>query len=98
MSLVGPRPVIPYEVNDSWEILRTVGRATEVALGAPAEHVGMMAWTDMAVLGQAGTEAVNIGPGGSPLNFADEYVLESEFEGAIRTYVSAAIDYCNQPP
>jgi acetylornithine deacetylase/succinyl-diaminopimelate desuccinylase-like protein len=94
--LWGPR--IPYEVNDSWEILRTVGRATEVALGAPAEHVGMMAWTDMAVLGQAGTEAVNIGPGGSPLNFADEYVLESEFEGAIRTYVSAAIDYCNQPP
>jgi acetylornithine deacetylase/succinyl-diaminopimelate desuccinylase-like protein len=94
--LWGPR--IPYEVNTSWEILRTVDRATEIALGAPAKHVGMLAWTDMAVLGEAGTEAVNIGPGGSPLNFPDEYVLESEFEGAVRTYVGAAIDYCNQSP
>lgn len=90
--LWGPR--IPYEVDTSWEILQTLRRVTEVALGASAEHVGMMAWTDMAVLGQAGTEAVNIGPGGSPLNFPDEYVLEREFEGAVRTYVGAALDYC----
>jgi acetylornithine deacetylase/succinyl-diaminopimelate desuccinylase-like protein len=92
--LWGPR--ILHEVDTSWEIIRTVELATEMALGAPAEHVGMMAWTDMAVLGLAGTETVNIGPGGSPLNFPDEFVLQSEFEGAVRTYVGAALDYCNR--
>ena len=46
----------------------------------------------------AGIPCVNIGPGGLPYNFAEEYVLQDEYLNAVRTYVAAALDFCNRAP
>ena len=51
----------------------------------------------MCVLDRAGIPAVNIGPGGPPYNWADEYVTVDEYLAAVRTYAATIQDFCNQP-
>ena len=91
--LSGPR--VPFEADPQWEILGVVERASQAATGRLPQRQGMAAWLDAAVLAPVGIPCVNIGPGGLPYTFTDEYVLQDEYLNAVRTYVAAALDFCN---
>jgi acetylornithine deacetylase/succinyl-diaminopimelate desuccinylase-like protein len=90
--LSGPR--VPFQVDPGWEIPKVVESAYAHVTGQPVERTGLAYWTGMAVLAPAGIECVNIGPGGAPYNFADEYILEQEYFDAIKTYMASAYRFC----
>jgi acetylornithine deacetylase/succinyl-diaminopimelate desuccinylase-like protein len=92
--LSGPR--IPFEADPGWPVLGVVERAFERATARPVVRAAADGWLDMAVLGTRGIETVTLGPGGGALNFADEYVLADDYLAAVRTYIAAAVEYCNQ--
>jgi hypothetical protein len=51
----------------------------------------------MCVLNQRGIPSVNIGPGGPPYNWADEFVTVDEYFNAVGVYVAAIRNFCNRP-
>jgi acetylornithine deacetylase/succinyl-diaminopimelate desuccinylase-like protein len=72
--------------------------AARLAAGLPPEEpAGLPVWADMCVLDRAGIPTVNIGPGGPPYNWADEYVSRDEYLAAVRTYAATIANFCNQP-
>jgi acetylornithine deacetylase/succinyl-diaminopimelate desuccinylase-like protein len=90
--LSGPR--VPFEADPDWEIVRATDEAFRLATGTTPAHQGFNAWTDMAVLWDAGIECVNIGPGDPPYNFADEFVYLDQYHDAVAGYVAAAMLFC----
>lgn len=72
----------PSEVQETEPIVRAVASALE-AEGLPARIAGMSAWTDAAVLNDAGIPAICFGPGDIGLaHAAEEFVEISEIEQA----------------
>jgi acetylornithine deacetylase/succinyl-diaminopimelate desuccinylase-like protein len=49
----------------------------------------------MCVLNERGIPSVNIGPGGAPYNWADEFVSLDEYLTAVRLYASVIRTFCN---
>jgi acetylornithine deacetylase/succinyl-diaminopimelate desuccinylase-like protein len=93
--LSGPR--YPTLTPADAPIVAAVRRAC-VAVGLPDEEpIGLPVWADMCVLDRAGIPAVNIGPGGPPYNWADEYVTVDEYVAAVRVYAATIEEFCNQP-
>ena len=90
--LSGPR--YPTETPLDAPIARAAQAALRRGTGREPEVVGLPFWADMAVFKQYGIPAVNIGPGGPPYNFADEYVTVAEYLEAVRTHVALAIEWC----
>lgn len=72
----------PSEVGDSEPIVRALAAALG-ASGSPARIEGMSAWTDAAILNEAGIPAVCFGPGDIGMaHAAEEFVEVSEIERA----------------
>lgn len=68
---LGSRP--PYEISPQAPIARAAADAIRATLGT-VELAGMAAWTDTALLAEAGIPGVVFGPRGRGLHGAEEYV------------------------
>ena len=91
--LSGPR--YPSATRETDPIVGAV-RAAMVEVDAHAEaSVTLPVWSDMCVLNSHGIPTVNIGPGGPPYNWADEYVSVDEYLRAVRIYKSAIRAFCD---
>lgn len=72
----------PSEVRETEPIVRALASALE-SEGLPARIAGMSAWTDAAILNDAGIPAICFGPGDIGLaHAAEEYVEVAEIEQA----------------
>ena len=71
---LGSRPA--YEISPDAPIVRLVSNAIRKTLGSDAaeEFVGMAAWTDTALLAEAGIPGIVFGPRGRGLHGKEEYV------------------------
>jgi acetylornithine deacetylase len=64
--------------------------------GMPTTLIGMSAWTDAALLNQAGIPAICFGPGDMGLaHAAEEYIEVAEIERATEVLVALARKWCN---
>ncbi len=92
--LSGPR--YPTQTDAEHPIVAAVQHARTES-GLPADELtGLPVWADMCVLDRAGIPTVNIGPGGPPYNWADEFVTVDEYLAAVRVYAATIEDWCNQ--
>jgi acetylornithine deacetylase len=86
----------PFEISSSANIVRILESASKEVLGAAPEYIGQTFWTDAALFADAGMETVLIGPTGSGLHAAEEWVdLESSSRLA-RILARTAINYCGR--
>lgn len=91
--LSGPR--YPSQAPADSAIVSCV-REARLTAGLPdAELTTLPVWADMCVLNQAGIPAVNLGPGGPPYNWADEWVSVDEYLAAVRIYAATIAGFCN---
>lgn len=85
----------PSDVDPGAPICEAVKRALETKK-VPLAVAGMSAWTDAALLNQAGVPAICFGPGDMGLaHAAEEYIELRELELATDVLVSLARDWCN---
>jgi len=81
----------PSDVAPSAPIVRALARALS-ACGIPESIGGMSAWTDAALLNDAGIPAICFGPGDMALaHAAEEYVPRREIEDATRVLAELAL-------
>lgn len=90
--LSGPR--YPTLTPADAAIVGTVERARARAGLPAAELTALPVWADMCVLDRAGIPTVNIGPGGPPYNWADEWVAVQDYLSAVRVYAAAIEEWC----
>lgn len=85
----------PSDVHPDAPVVRALADALR-ARGLSSEPAGMSAWTDAALLNQAGIPAVCFGPGDMGLaHAAEEYIEGQEVEQATETLVAFARNWCN---
>jgi acetylornithine deacetylase len=85
----------PSDVDPKYPVCRGLERAAQ-AHGISPRIAGMSAWTDAALLNQAGIPAVCFGPGDMGLaHAAEEYIEVREVEQAAEILASFARDWCN---
>jgi acetylornithine deacetylase len=84
----------PFEVSREAEIVRSVARAVEAELGAPARYGGQTPWMDSALLAAAGVETVVIGPTGAGAHAAEEWVDVESVVQLAGVLVRATLEYC----
>jgi acetylornithine deacetylase/succinyl-diaminopimelate desuccinylase-like protein len=93
--LSGPR--FASATADDEPIVKSVQSAcAQVSLPQRAQAT-LPVWSDMCVLNQRGIPSVNLGPGGPPYNWADEFVTVDEYFNAVGVYVAAIRNFCNRP-
>lgn len=63
-----------YEIAQDAPIVQTMDAAYQAVVGSPPTYMGMFAWLDSAILQQAGIPTVILGPGGTGMHAAVEYV------------------------
>lgn len=84
----------PSDVSTDAPIVRTLDAAIRGS-GLPVRLEGMSAWTDAAILNDAGIPAVCFGPGDIALaHAAEEYVPVVEIERATDVLTRVALDWC----
>ena len=84
------------DVSEDSPLVRSLA-ATLGARGLPQESLGMSAWTDAALLNEAGIPAVCFGPGDMGLaHAAEEYIELAQVEQATDILVSFAERWCNR--
>lgn len=85
----------PSDVDPEAPVCRALANALKAHAVEPAV-AGMSAWTDAALLNQAGIPAVCFGPGDMGLaHAAEEYIETREVELAVEVLASLARDWCN---
>jgi len=85
---------LPSDVSVDAPIVRRLKRALEHE-GAPTRIEGMSAWTDAALLNEAGIPTVCFGPGDIALaHAAEEFVPIAEIEIATRVLARVVQDWC----
>jgi acetylornithine deacetylase len=85
----------PSDVDPAAPICAALGRAIATGKRQPTV-AGMSAWTDAALLNQAGIPAVCFGPGDMGLaHAAEEYIEVREVEEAADILASLAREWCN---
>jgi acetylornithine deacetylase len=86
---------LPSDVPVGAPIARAVAQAAEAAAGAAPAVEGLSAWTDAALLNEAGIPAVCYGPGDIALaHAAAEWVPVAEVEQAAAVLTRLATDWC----
>ena len=84
----------PSDVDPDAPIVRVLGEALANA-GEGTRIEGMTAWTDAAILNDAGIPAVCFGPGDIGLaHAAEEYVIIDEIERATSVLTEVAARWC----
>jgi acetylornithine deacetylase len=93
MQVTLARP--PFEIDRQAEIVQTVASAFQHTLSSPPIIGGASFWTDAALFSQAGIPSVLLGPTGTGLHSAVEWVdLQSCFDLG-RILIQTALDYCS---
>lgn len=86
----------PYDIDPGREIVRTVRAATERVRGAPPRLVGHPWWEDSALLGEAGIEAVVLGPRGGGLHTEEEWVDPDSVVDLAGILHESALAFCGR--
>jgi acetylornithine deacetylase len=87
---------LPSDVPVDAPIVKRLSRAIERE-GVPVRIEGMSAWTDAALLNEAGIPTVCFGPGDIGLaHAAEEYVPIAEIEVATRVLTTVVREWCNE--
>ena len=87
----------PSDVATSSPIVRALSRAL-AACSLPESIEGMSAWTDAALLNDAGIPAICFGPGDIALaHAAEEFVPRQEIEDATRVLTELALCFTSSP-
>ena len=92
--LSGPR--VPYETPPDAAIVRTGHEVVADVLHAAHRPVGLPFWTDMPAAAALGIPGINVGPGGPPYNWADEWVALDEYLAAVAIYEQLARTWCRR--
>jgi len=90
--LSGPR--YPTLTPVDQPIVGVLQRAVTTAGLTDTTLTGLPVWADMCVLDRAGIPTVNIGPGGPPYNWANEFVTVDQYLAAVRVYAVAIAEWC----
>lgn len=86
----------PSDVAVNAPLVQRLSAAHAAVRGAPPPIEGLSAWTDAALLNDAGIPAVCFGPGDIALaHAATEYVLLSEIDAATAVLTAFALDWCS---
>ncbi len=83
----------PFEVPREAGIVQCVDRAAGAVLGHAPEYFGDTPWMDSALLSEAGTETVVIGPAGAGAHADVEWVDLDSVEKLAEILVRVALDY-----
>lgn len=86
----------PFEVEQDAAIAETVRAAGKEVLGESPSEEGQTFWTDAALLADAGTQSVVMGPVGSGLHTSEEWVDLDSVENLARILARSAIRYCSR--
>jgi acetylornithine deacetylase len=85
----------PSDVDSGAPVVRALSAALRAA-GEPVRIEGMSAWTDAAILNDAGIPAICFGPGDITLaHAAEEYVIIDEIERATAILTDFARRWCD---
>ena len=85
---------VQTEIETDPHIVRALSAALDHS-GAPGPILGLMCWTDAALLTAAGLPAICFGPGDIALaHAAEEYVLVAEIDIASAALTSLITDWC----
>jgi acetylornithine deacetylase len=83
----------PSDVSPDAEVVQSLARAIE-GEGMPVAIAGMSAWTDAAILNEAGIPSICFGPGDIKLaHAAEEWVPVAEIERATAVLTRMALDF-----
>jgi acetylornithine deacetylase len=85
----------PHEISSDKEIIRALQSAYINVLHEEPEFVGASYWTDAAILGASGIDAVLIGPAGSGLHSTQEWVELSSIYNLAEIIAYTALFFCN---
>lgn len=91
------RPIIwrgPYEIDPDRPIVRAVAGAAQAVRGAPARLIGHAWWEDSALLGEAGIDAVVLGPRGEGLHTDREWVDAASIVELAEMLRRSTVSYC----
>ncbi len=84
----------PSDVSTDAAIVRALASAIEAG-GGSVRTEGMSAWTDAAILNEAGIPAICVGPGDIALaHAAEEWIDTSEIDRATHTLTELALRWC----
>ncbi len=84
----------PFEADRGGAVAAAVRAAGEEALGAAPPDTGQTFWTDAALLAEAGTDAVVLGPRGEGLHTTEEWVDLDSVVQLAELLARAAHRYC----
>ncbi|MDT8435900.1 MAG: M20/M25/M40 family metallo-hydrolase [Gemmatimonadota bacterium] len=84
----------PHEIDPERPIVGTVLRAAESVREEPVHTIGHGWWEDSALLGQAGVDAVVLGPTGGGLHTEEEWVETESVVKLAEILRRSAIEYC----
>lgn len=84
----------PFEVRKDAEIVQILDKVLDERLGHHPEHTGQTFWTDAALIADAGTETVLLGPTGYGLHSAEEWVEMDSVVDLAYVLAETAIQYC----
>jgi len=87
----------PFDSVADSAIADAVRTGGEEVLGAAPPDVGQTFWTDAALLAEAGTETVVLGPVGSGLHTTEEWVDLDSVEDLAEILARTARRYCSEP-
>ena len=87
----------PFEVAADAPIAEAVRSGAEAVLGQAPPNVGQTFWTDAALLSEAGTETVVLGPVGGGLHTTDEWVQLDSVVALAEILARTAQRYCSEP-
>jgi acetylornithine deacetylase len=85
---------LPLEMGPDADIVRVTDAALTRRLGEGPPHAGATFWTDAALLAAAGMDAILLGPVGSGLHSAEEWVDLASVLDLAYVLAEAAVSYC----
>lgn len=83
-----------YEISPDADIVKTVTETVSRVLGRTPEYIGHQWWEDSALIAEAGTQTVIIGPGGEGLHSSEEWVDIQSVVDLAKILTQTAIRYC----
>lgn len=86
----------PYEIDPERPIVRVVRAAADAVRGEPARIVGHPWWEDSGLLGEAGIEAVVLGPVGGGLHTEEEWVDADSVVDLAEILYASVRSYCGR--
>ena len=84
----------PFETGSDSPLVRLSDEAISKQLGQPQPHIGMLGWTDAAILSDAGIESILLGPDGEGAHAAVEWVDMQSVEDLTHILVDIICSYC----